>query len=218
MYEIAMKNREFELQIFWQRLLFFVGFLASILVALTQDKVLDDPWLQTLLCCAGILVSLSFWFVINAAKYWSENWESKVKILEEKLGYEFWWKQKGENIGDIICDDKSDDKSSKLLTNSLIKSKCVWSEKRPSITTMLHLLSALSICFFSLWICYVIYIYNIIYCDIFEILFEIFDILPFIFLLSGIVALLYFAHHKNYAMGIALVILVVILCAFKPVS
>lgn len=136
MYEISLKNREFELTIFWKRLLFFVGFLASILVAMSSDNITSKPYLEILLCVAGVIVSVAFWETTNVAKFWSEVWEKKVETLEKLLKYEF---------NDEVLT------SNKLLTPSILHSKNVESTKRKSITKIIQFIAFCSSIFFEAW-------------------------------------------------------------------
>lgn len=148
MYEIAMKNREFELQIFWQRLLFFVGFLASILVALTADKIKNDLLFKFLLSAAGVVVSFFFMKAINTVKYWSENWETKVAKLEEYLGYRFDSEQISETEKDGYLKNQESVKTY-LLTSSIFFSEHVGKEKPFSMTKILNWMAVSSMVFFA---------------------------------------------------------------------
>lgn len=149
MYEVALRNREFELQIFWQRLLFFVGFLASILVALTADGIKDDLFFKFLLSAAGAVVSFFFIKTINTVKYWSENWETKVAKLEERLGYSFNNERISETKADGCLKDQKDVKTC-LLTSSIFFSEHVGKEKPFSMTKILNWLAVSSMVFFIL--------------------------------------------------------------------
>lgn len=80
-FSIAHDNRKLEIQLFWQRSLFFWGFVAAAFVGYgaAYEKA---PGLATLLSFFGLVCSVA-WSVGNrGSKYWQEYWEQKVSFLQ----------------------------------------------------------------------------------------------------------------------------------------
>ncbi len=85
--EHASKLRQFEIGLFWQRSLFFWGFLAAAFVAyaeLHNDKSND---LRVAVACFGFVCSVAWTLQNRGSKYWQDAWEKKVEAVEmEVLG------------------------------------------------------------------------------------------------------------------------------------
>jgi hypothetical protein len=88
----AAETRRFEIERFWQRSLFFWGFIAAAFVgftALSDPKY--DPHLRQVMCAFGLVSSLAWTLQNRGSKYWQEAWEAKVESLEEDvLGMRLW--------------------------------------------------------------------------------------------------------------------------------
>lgn len=88
----AAETRRFEIERFWQRSLFFWGFIAAAFVgftALSDPKY--DPHLRQVMCAFGLVSSLAWTLQNRGSKYWQEAWETKVERLEEDvLGMRLW--------------------------------------------------------------------------------------------------------------------------------
>lgn len=82
---IAIETRRFEIERFWQRSLFFWGFIAAAFVgyaALGKEGL----WEATVMMgCFGLVASLAWSLQNRGAKYWQEAWEQKVELLELRL-------------------------------------------------------------------------------------------------------------------------------------
>lgn len=74
----ASRAREFEIDLFWKRALFFWGFLAAAFVALvsTHGKA---PHLAVLIACFGTICSWTWTLANRGSKYWYESWEAKAQ-------------------------------------------------------------------------------------------------------------------------------------------
>ena len=87
-FQYAAETRRFEIERFWQRSLFFWGFIAAAFVSyatLSDSKY--DPHLRQLVTAFGLVSSLAWTLQNRGSKYWQEAWEQKVKRLEvEALG------------------------------------------------------------------------------------------------------------------------------------
>jgi len=84
----AAETRRFEIERFWQRSLFFWGFIGAAFVAYAAlSKNNSDPSLPLAIACFGAVSSLAWTLQNRGGKYWQEAWENKVRLVEyEVLG------------------------------------------------------------------------------------------------------------------------------------
>jgi hypothetical protein len=83
-YDIALATRNFEIELFWKRSIFFWGFIASAFVGygiFAQGK----ESLAVIIACFGFVCSVAWSLVNRGSKYWQENWESIVVRLENEV-------------------------------------------------------------------------------------------------------------------------------------
>lgn len=79
--KIALDNRTFEIQMFWQRSNYFLVLITAIGVAVFTLK---DSLLASILSGFGALSSY-FWYKTNlGSKFWHESWEIEVVKLAKK--------------------------------------------------------------------------------------------------------------------------------------
>jgi hypothetical protein len=76
----AAEVREFEIGKFWQRSLFFWGFIGAAFVAYAQ--LFGKSNLSFYVACFGIVCSVAWTLQNRGSKYWQEAWESKVESVE----------------------------------------------------------------------------------------------------------------------------------------
>lgn len=89
-YEKAWENRNYEIDKFWSRALYFWGFIAATFVAytaiLTADDVkkneIMDMHFDIYVLALGVIFSLAWLLVIKGSKRWQENWEKHIDKLE----------------------------------------------------------------------------------------------------------------------------------------
>jgi hypothetical protein len=86
----AWECRNFEIDKFWSRSLFFWGFIAAVLtgyIALIVKGNAGDStgigYLDFYLLCLGFLFSLAWFLVLRGSKAWQENWETHIDRLED---------------------------------------------------------------------------------------------------------------------------------------
>ncbi|PCI63973.1 MAG: hypothetical protein COB37_03200 [Kordiimonadales bacterium] len=83
--DIALENRAFEIQLFWQRTNYFLVLITALGVGVFAIK---NIWLSVPISFFASLSSL-LWFRTNlGSKFWQESWEVEVTILAEELGIE----------------------------------------------------------------------------------------------------------------------------------
>ncbi|KKP40231.1 MAG: hypothetical protein UR30_C0005G0012 [Candidatus Peregrinibacteria bacterium GW2011_GWC2_33_13] len=93
--EKAWEIRDFEIELYWKRATYFWVFIASIFAGffavLGNDKFINNtifPFeLNTILLLIagmGVIFSLA-WFLVNlGSKFWQENWEAHINLLEDE--------------------------------------------------------------------------------------------------------------------------------------
>lgn len=85
MYKVALENRKLELSIVWTRLAFFTAVIYMLFEAVMAKDLSADT--KKLLAYAGCIVSISFGLSCRALKFWINNWEKKIDLLEKDLSY-----------------------------------------------------------------------------------------------------------------------------------
>jgi len=93
-FKIAIETRNLELKLFWQRSIFFAGFIAAIFIGYYSIKADSMPgssveMVRAILLILGALFSLAWCLANRGSKYWYESWEVKVSKAEKELGAEF---------------------------------------------------------------------------------------------------------------------------------
>jgi hypothetical protein len=81
-FDTAFATRQFEIDLFWKRSLFFWGFIAAAFLAVAALKS-DQPTLSLLISGFGLVCSISWTLVNRGSKYWQEQWESKIESAED---------------------------------------------------------------------------------------------------------------------------------------
>jgi hypothetical protein len=81
-FEVALQTRQFEIELFWKRALFFWGFIAAAFVAVAALKD-ERPILSLIIAGFGVVCSFAWALVNRGSKYWQEQWESKIGKVED---------------------------------------------------------------------------------------------------------------------------------------
>ena len=86
--ELALDIRKFEIGLYWQRAAYFWALIAvafaGYFAILGSDKLPDREYLAFIVSCIGLLFTWA-WFLVNrGSKYWQENWENHVDMLEDE--------------------------------------------------------------------------------------------------------------------------------------
>ncbi len=90
-FDLALEIRKFEIDLYWKRATYFWAFLAIALAgyfSILTSKDLDrDRRGEALLIitCLGLVFSVAWYFVNRASKFWQENWEKHVDLLEDAV-------------------------------------------------------------------------------------------------------------------------------------
>lgn len=81
--QIALDNRAFEIQLFWQRSNYFLVLMTALGIATFSVK---DELFSPLIALFATFCSC-FWFRTNlGSKFWQESWEVEVTTLAEEQG------------------------------------------------------------------------------------------------------------------------------------
>ena len=84
----ALDIRKFEIELYWKRATYFWTFIGATMagfLATQASTVANKQDLAVILACLGFVFSFA-WFCVNrGSKYWQENWEKHVDILEDNV-------------------------------------------------------------------------------------------------------------------------------------
>lgn len=85
----AWETRNFEIDKFWQRSMFFWGFLVFIFggyfKVVTEKNTSEVMYLDYYMILLGIIFSVAWLLVICGSKRWQENWEKHIDYLEDEI-------------------------------------------------------------------------------------------------------------------------------------
>src|SRR5579862_2464549 len=88
-FDVAADVRKFEIGLFWQRSLFFWGFIAAAFVGYVAIPKATGEQPRLGVACFGLVCSVAWTLLNRGSKYWQESWEKKVERHEvEVLGEE----------------------------------------------------------------------------------------------------------------------------------
>ena len=82
----AMDIRKFEIELYWKRATYFWTFIGAAFAAyaLTYKTASEhEPWLSLLFSVLGFMFSFSWYLVNRGSKFWQNNWERHVDLLED---------------------------------------------------------------------------------------------------------------------------------------
>ncbi len=90
--DTAHRIREFEIQMYWKRALYFWGFQVVLFATvgnLVSKFTQTSPPLQLIvlsaLCVLGTFISILWLLMTKGAKFWQDNWERHVDLLEDNV-------------------------------------------------------------------------------------------------------------------------------------
>lgn len=87
----AHETRRFEIELYWKRANYFwllqaAVFTAFGLLVTTEDKAKNIPEVLPLaLTCLGFLCAYAGYLSAEGSKFWQENWEKHIDILEDSI-------------------------------------------------------------------------------------------------------------------------------------
>jgi len=83
----AHENRKFEIDLYWKRATYCWTFIAAAFAGyfLLQKEAANSTTISFVVACLGFTFSLSWYFVNRGSKYWQQNWEMHVDLLEDRV-------------------------------------------------------------------------------------------------------------------------------------
>jgi len=88
----AYAIRRFEIELYWKRATYFWTFIGAAFVGYatffnvsssTQNS--KSEFILILIACIGLVFSVAWHCVNKGSKFWQENWENHVELLEDKV-------------------------------------------------------------------------------------------------------------------------------------
>lgn len=86
--DLALDIRKFEIDLYWKRATYFWTFIAAAFAGYAlvyKSSIADNSWLLLLFSSLGFLFSVSWYLVNRGSKFWQNNWERHVDLLEDKV-------------------------------------------------------------------------------------------------------------------------------------
>lgn len=83
----AHEIRKFEIELYWRRAAYFWTFIAAAFGAffLLEEKGNTSTVNRFIVACLGFVFSFAWYLANRGSKYWQDNWEQHVDLLEDKI-------------------------------------------------------------------------------------------------------------------------------------
>jgi len=84
--DLALDIRKFEIELYWKRATYFWTFIGAALAGYAlvfKTSTGDNSWLLLIFSCLGFLFSVAWYLVNRGSKFWQNNWERHVDLLED---------------------------------------------------------------------------------------------------------------------------------------
>jgi len=87
--EHALDIRKFEIELYWKRATYFWALIAvtfaGYFAVLGSEHIEDKKYLAYVIASVGFVFTWA-WFLVNkGSKFWQENWENHVDMLEDEI-------------------------------------------------------------------------------------------------------------------------------------
>jgi hypothetical protein len=85
---LALDIRKFEIELYWKRATYFWTFIGAALAGYAlvyKTSSGDDSWLLLVFSSLGLLFSVAWYLVNRGSKFWQNNWERHVDLLEDQV-------------------------------------------------------------------------------------------------------------------------------------
>jgi len=82
----ALEIRKFEIDLYWKRATYFWTFIAAALAGfflIQKSEGAANSYLSIVIGCLGFVFSFAWFWVNKGSKYWQENWENHVDLIED---------------------------------------------------------------------------------------------------------------------------------------
>lgn len=81
--------RKFEIELYWKRAAYFWALIAVAFAGyfsiLSSDKIPSKFFLSFIVSCIGFVFTFAWFLSGRGSKYWQENWENHLDLLEDKI-------------------------------------------------------------------------------------------------------------------------------------
>jgi len=84
----ALDIRKFEIELYWKRATYFWTFIGATMagfLAIQASSAANKQDLAVILACLGVVFSFGWLLVNRGSKFWQENWEKHVDVLEDDI-------------------------------------------------------------------------------------------------------------------------------------
>lgn len=81
----AMEARKFEIQLYWTRTAYFWTLSGAALAGFFASLEKLEKIHSFVIACIGVILSLGWALANKGSKYWQENWENHVQMLEDHV-------------------------------------------------------------------------------------------------------------------------------------
>lgn len=84
----ALDIRKLEIKMYWKRTTYFWTLNAATFAgyfAIKSTTKVIDYYIVPLVSCIGVIISFGWYIANRGAKYWQENWELHVDLLEDEI-------------------------------------------------------------------------------------------------------------------------------------
>lgn len=155
--DIALKNRNLEIQLFWQRSNYFLVLNSAIALAFFSFIAKsggDNKMMPIAMAIFGLIASFLWIRILLGGKFWQSYWESTLKSVERRL-----WGTQSKSVEERPKDDldpilfDNDSKHNTEVVEKFISKECSIFNKyilaKPSVSKIMVFLS---ICFMVFWI------------------------------------------------------------------
>ena len=86
--ELALDIRKFEIDLYWKRATYFWTFIAATFAGYAivyKVSSGNNSWLLLVFSCLGFLFSIAWYLANRGSKFWQNNWERHVDLLEDHV-------------------------------------------------------------------------------------------------------------------------------------
>jgi hypothetical protein len=84
-FDLAVDALKLEVTLFWQRSVFFWGFISAAFIAYSALFRSEDTVMPFIISCFGFVCSVAWTLVNRGSKYWQEAWEQKLERVEQEV-------------------------------------------------------------------------------------------------------------------------------------
>lgn len=88
-YYQAADIRKFEIDMYWKRATYFWALIAVAFAAFfavsSSEKIVSKDFYLIAISSAGLVFTFAWFSVNKGSKYWQENWENHLDLLEDKI-------------------------------------------------------------------------------------------------------------------------------------